>query len=137
MGRAQERIEGVLEPGESIKAEAPVQPPKTIGSGGSSIAVVVTDRRVLFFKANSVAFGANTGKLVQEVPLSSVKHVEMTTKHIVGIIPVVHIDMQTEGDDFSMAASGIGVSKARRLGSALQALIEEHKGQKTQEQGGF
>jgi hypothetical protein len=118
-----------LEPGETFVAAATLNTGsiKHAAFGGVSAPIVkvgVTDRRVLFFSSNNLAFNLNVGKLVGTIPLTDIASVESTSGRMAGMKSVkINIALR-DGTLLPFEASGLTFKSAEELASVLKNTIE-------------
>lgn len=83
----------------------------------------ITDDRLLIFRATWL--GYNSSKLLHEIDLDNLRHVESKTGHTFGFISNVRTRVECTYDQvLEIIRSGITFRKARSLGEVLTSRIE-------------
>jgi hypothetical protein len=115
----------VLEPGERFLAETTLNTGSIKRAAYSSVSAPivkagVTDRRVLFFTTNNLAFNLNVGKLVGDIPLANIASVECSSGRVVGM-KVLKINVALrDGTVLNFEASGWAYKSAEEFAGTLK-----------------
>jgi len=123
--RAARRIADVLRPGETIHGHALCHEGTSVvpGKDQTQLVVAITDDRLLIFRATWL--GYNSGKLLHEIALDEVRHVESKTGHTVGFIRNVRTRVVCANDQvLDIVSSGFTFRNARSLGEVLTSRTE-------------
>ena len=122
------KVAEFLEPGETFVAAATLNTGsiKHAAFGGVSAPIVkagVTDRRVLFFASNNLAFNLNVGKLVGTIPLADIASVESSSGRVAGMKAVkINITLK-DGTQLPFEASGLTSKSAEELATVLKEAV--------------
>jgi hypothetical protein len=118
----------LLEPGEAFVAATTLNTGsiKRAAFGGASAPIVkagLTDRRILLFASNNLAFNLNVGKLVRSIPLTDIQSVESSSGHIAGMKALKIEVTLKDGTVLPFEASGFTYKSAEEFAAVLQGAV--------------
>jgi hypothetical protein len=128
--RSARRIADVLRPGETIHIQAICREGTGLvpAQDDPQLVAAITDDRLLIFKTTFWGF-SNSGKLLHQIALDRVRHVESKTGHTLRIIPYVRTRVEyANGQVLEIVSPGFTARKARSLGEALTSRTEVRPG---------
>jgi hypothetical protein len=113
----------ILEPGEDFVAATTLNTGSITRAafGGTSAPIVkagLTDRRILLFASNNLAFNLNVGKLVGTIQLADIASVEYST----GWIVKINLTLK-DGSVLPFEASGVTAKSASEFASVLESTV--------------
>jgi hypothetical protein len=115
MGRksSHERIDRFLHPGEEVIAQTPCQQGRWPSDSGTGFVVVITNERLLMFRATWF-LGKNSGELLGQMDLDNVRTVDSKG------IPVVRTELECDdGQVMQIVSAAFAFRRARSVARAL------------------
>ena len=123
------KVAEILEPGEAFVGATTLNTGSIKRAAYSRVSAPivkagVTDRRILLFASNSLAFHLNVGKLVRTIPLADITAVESSSGgRIVGIKVVKITITLKDGSVLPFEASGVTYKSAEEFASVLKSTL--------------
>lgn len=131
------RVAQQLTPGEHVLADAGVRSMRAIvNQSTSGVRIVLTDRRILFFRLNTWTGGVTTKSALDPVPLEAVVAMSTETRHLVATVGIpVFILRLAVGPETILTMGSSGFTN-RRFRHLVERLAELRPGLPLIEQSG-